>query len=100
MSVRVAGLCKRFTSAKLPAAHEVSFTVNSGSITTLLGPSGSGKTTVLRLIAGLERPDGGKVHFDNDDVTDVPVQKRGIGFVFQGYALFAHMTVRKNIGFG
>ena len=100
MSVRVEGLCKRFPSSKTPAVESASFTAPAGSITTLLGPSGSGKTTVLRLIAGLERPDAGVVHLDGQDCTRVPVQKRGVGFVFQGYALFQNLNVRQNIAFG
>jgi putative spermidine/putrescine transport system ATP-binding protein len=72
-----------------------------GTVTALLGPSGCGKTTLLRLLAGLARPDaGGRVLFDGRDVTDVPVERRNIGMVFQGYALFPHMTVARNIGYG
>jgi sulfate transport system ATP-binding protein len=71
-----------------------------GTITTLLGPSGSGKSTVLRLIAGLEYPDAGRVVIGGVDGTALPPQKRGVGFVFQSYALFPHMTVRKNVAFG
>ncbi|PSC76396.1 sulfate ABC transporter ATP-binding [Micractinium conductrix] len=71
-----------------------------GTITALLGPSGSGKTTLLRLIAGLEAPDQGRVFFDDDDITAYEVQDRDLGFVFQGYALFKHMTVADNITFG
>ncbi len=100
MSVVVTNLTKRFTHGGLPAVSAVSFTAPRGSITTLLGPSGSGKSTVLRLIAGLEHPDHGTIHFDDMDYTRLPVQKRQIGFVFQSYALFKHMTVRNNIRFG
>jgi len=101
MSVRVRGLTKRFgRSGEAAAAQEVAFEAPRGSITALLGPSGSGKTTVLRLIAGLEVPDGGRVEIDGVDVTRVPVQRRGVGFVFQGYALFEHLSVRRNIAFG
>jgi sulfate/thiosulfate transport system ATP-binding protein len=78
----------------------VSFTAPAGGITSLLGPSGSGKSTVLRVIAGLEQPDSGQILFGDQDVTGVPAQHRGLGFVFQSYALFKHMTVRKNIAFG
>jgi sulfate transport system ATP-binding protein len=74
--------------------------VPSGSLVALLGPSGSGKSTLLRVIAGLEQPDGGQVLLDGADITRVPVERRGIGFVFQHYAAFKHMTVRKNVAFG
>src|SRR4029077_4192118 len=72
----------------------------AGSLTALLGPSGSGKSTLLRVIAGLERPDSGTVELDGVDVTKLAPQKRGVGFVFQHYAAFKHMTVRENIAFG
>jgi sulfate transport system ATP-binding protein len=100
VSVSVRGLSKRFHGGSNPAVLGVDFDAPTGAITTILGPSGSGKTTVLRIIAGLEVPDTGRVSFDDRDATEIPVQKRGIGFVFQGYALFEHMTVRKNVGFG
>jgi sulfate/thiosulfate transport system ATP-binding protein len=100
MSVTVDNMSKVFANAKTPAVREASFVAPSGAITTLLGPSGSGKTTLLRLIAGLEKPQRGRVLFGEQDITRVPVQKRGVGFVFQGYALFAHLTVRDNIAFG
>ncbi len=74
--------------------------IPDGSLTALLGPSGSGKSTLLRTIAGLETPDGGVVRIGGEDVTYVPPQRRGIGFVFQHYAAFKHMTVRDNVGFG
>jgi sulfate/thiosulfate transport system ATP-binding protein len=100
MSLTVRSLTKRFTAAGTPAVADVSFTAAPGGITTLLGPSGSGKSTVLRIVAGLEQPDAGQVLFGEQDVTNLPTQKRGLGFVFQSYALFKHMTVRKNIAFG
>ena len=100
MSLTVENLTKRFTTRGTPAVSEVTFAAPTGGITTLLGPSGSGKSTVLRVIAGLEQPDGGRVLFGDRDFTHVPVQQRGVGFVFQSYALFKHMTVRKNIAFG
>ena len=78
----------------------VSVDVEAGSLTALLGPSGSGKSTLLRVIAGLEVPDGGTVTLGEDDVTATPPQQRGIGFVFQHYAAFKHMTVRENVAFG
>jgi len=82
------------------ALEDVSLQVPQGSLTALLGPSGSGKSTLLRVIAGLEIPDGGAVVIDGDDATGVPARRRGVGFVFQHYAAFKHMTVRSNIGFG
>jgi sulfate transport system ATP-binding protein len=98
--IAVRGLTKRFTDAGTPAVSGVTFAAPAGKITTLLGPSGSGKSTVLRIVAGLEHPDTGTVYFGATDVTDVPVQKREVGMVFQSYALFRHMTVRANIAFG
>ncbi len=100
MSVRAQNLTKRFPAAQTPAVADVSFCAPPGAITSLLGPSGSGKSTILRLIAGLDDPDSGSVHFSDDDVTAVPARERGVGFVFQNYALFRHMTVAKNIAFG
>jgi sulfate/thiosulfate transport system ATP-binding protein len=82
------------------ALDDVSVEVPAGSLTALLGPSGSGKSTLLRIIAGLERPDTGRVVIDDHDVTGRPPQKRGVGFVFQHYAAFKHMTVWKNVAFG
>jgi len=83
-----------------PALHDVSLDIRSGELIALLGPSGSGKTTLLRLIAGLERPSEGSVFFGNEDASHRTVQERNVGFVFQHYALFRHMTVADNIGFG
>src|SRR5690349_23983193 len=82
------------------ALHDVSLDVAPGSLTALLGPSGSGKSTLLRIIAGLEIPDTGTVHLDGEDVTLVDPQRREIGFVFQHYAAFKHLSVRDNVGFG
>lgn len=82
------------------ASRDVSFGVEKGSLTALLGPSGSGKTTILRMIAGLDRPDSGDILIDGVRVNDLPGSKRGIGFVFQNYALFRYMTVADNIAFG
>jgi len=78
----------------------VSVEIPSGSLTALLGPSGSGKSTLLRVIAGLERPDAGSVEIDGRDATNLAPQRRGVGFVFQHYAAFKHMTVRENVAFG
>ena len=82
------------------ALDNVDFVVPAGSLTALLGPSGSGKSTLLRAIAGLDEPDTGTITINGRDVTHVPPQKRGIGFVFQHYAAFKHLTVRDNVGFG
>ncbi len=98
MSIRVDQIVKRFTS--YPALGGVSLEIADGEFVALLGPSGSGKTTLLRIIAGLEFPDEGRISFGGEDVTDAPAAKRGIGFVFQHYALFGHMTVERNIAFG
>jgi sulfate/thiosulfate transport system ATP-binding protein len=101
MSVVIENLTKRFgASSEAAAVAGVSFEAPSGKITSLLGPSGSGKSTVLRVIAGLEEPDQGTVRIDGADTTNVPVRERGVGFVFQGYALFGNMTVYDNIAFG
>jgi sulfate transport system ATP-binding protein len=99
VSVTLRNVTKRFAAGVTPAVADVSFTAPTGGITALLGPSGSGKSTVLRVIAGLEQPDGGQVLFGGDDYTSRPTQERGVGFVFQSYALFKHMTARKNIAF-
>ena len=91
-------LTKRF--GDFEAVTDVSFTARAGSITALLGPSGSGKSTVLRMIAGLERPTAGRIRVGDQDVTGTSVQEREVGFVFQHYALFRHMTVTENVAFG
>ena len=82
------------------ALDNVDFDVPAGSLTALLGPSGSGKSTLLRAIAGLDQPDTGTITINGEDVTNIPPQRRGIGFVFQHYAAFKHLTVRDNVGFG
>ena len=98
MSIVVENATKKF--GDFLALEDVSITVPEGSLTALLGPSGSGKSTLLRTIAGLEELDEGRVLISGDEVTRQPVQQRGVGFVFQHYAAFKHMTVRENIAFG
>jgi len=98
MSIAVSRLSKRFGSFQ--ALDDVSLSIEDGALTALLGPSGSGKSTLLRIVAGLETPDTGSVVIDGEDVTARPPQERGIGFVFQHYAAFKHMTVRDNVAFG
>ena len=88
------------TYGDFKASDNVSFSVEKGKLVALLGPSGSGKTTILRMIAGLEKPDSGDILIDGKRVNDIPASKRGIGFVFQSYALFRYMTVYENIAFG
>src|SRR5439155_27026730 len=92
------GIVKRF--GDFTALDGVSVDVPSGSLTALLGPSGSGKSTLLRVAAGLEQPDEGVIRLEGRDVTKVPPQARGVGFVFQHYAAFKHLTVRENVAFG
>lgn len=82
------------------AVHDVSLEIKSGELIALLGPSGSGKTTLLRMVAGLEFPDSGHILFGEADATNIAVRERGVGFVFQHYALFPHMTIAENIAFG
>jgi sulfate transport system ATP-binding protein len=98
MSIRISGVSKRF--GEFLALDNISLEIPGGELTALLGPSGSGKTTLLRIIAGLEVPDSGTVHYYGEDVTHQPVRDRNIGFVFQHFALFRHMTVYDNIAFG
>jgi sulfate transport system ATP-binding protein len=98
MSIVVDSVSKRF--GDFVALEEVSLAVRDGSLTALLGPSGGGKSTLLRVIAGLEQPDTGRVMIAGEDATPQPPQRRNVGFVFQHYAAFKHMTVRKNVAFG
>jgi sulfate transport system ATP-binding protein len=96
--IEARGIVKRF--GDFTALDGVSVEVETGSLTALLGPSGSGKSTLLRVIAGLERPDAGQVFLETRDVTNIPSQHRGVGFVFQHYAAFKHLTVWENVAFG
>ncbi len=98
MAISIRGVSKRFGDAV--ALDDVSLEVAAGSLTALLGPSGGGKSTLLRVVAGLERPDTGRVFMDGEDLTDVAVRDRGVGFCFQHYAPFRHLTVRRNVAFG
>ncbi len=98
MKIDITNISKGF--GDFTALDDVSLEVPEGSLTALLGPSGSGKSTLLRIIAGLETPDGGTITIDGTDVSHVIPQKRGIGFVFQHYAAFTHMSVRENVAFG
>ncbi len=98
LAASVRGLSKRFKKSRV--LEDVSFDVAEGESLVLLGASGSGKTTILRIIAGLEQPDKGYVILHGQDVTDLPARERGVGVIFQSYALFPRMTVEKNIAFG
>jgi sulfate transport system ATP-binding protein len=98
MSIEVRNVTKKF--GDFVAVNDVSFTVPTGELVALLGPSGSGKTSLLRIVAGLERTDAGQVLFEGEDATRRDVRHRGVGFVFQHYALFRHMSVFENVAFG
>ena len=98
MSIEIRNISKQFGDFR--ALDDVNLDIASGELIALLGPSGCGKTTLLRIIAGLETPDTGSIHFSGEDTTDVHVRERGVGFVFQHYALFRHMTVFENVAFG
>ncbi|ACK50049.1 sulfate ABC transporter, ATPase subunit [Methylocella silvestris BL2] len=100
MQIRAQDIVKSFPGARRSALEGVSLNVGSGELVALLGPSGGGKTTLLRIIAGLDLPDSGKVFFGDEDASEKSVQERRVGFVFQNYALFKHLTVEDNIGFG
>ncbi|MGH8885880.1 MAG: sulfate/molybdate ABC transporter ATP-binding protein [Egibacteraceae bacterium] len=98
MSIRATNVTKRF--GDFVALDDVSVEIPTGSLTALLGPSGGGKSTLLRIIAGLEQPDAGTVEIAGEDSTALPPQRRNVGFVFQHYAAFKHLTVRRNVAFG
>lgn len=98
MSIEVKNLVKRFGTVTV--CDGLNLNIPSGELVALLGPSGSGKTSLLRIIAGLETPDGGSVLFNGEDATHVAVRERQVGFVFQHYALFGHMTIFENVAFG
>jgi sulfate transport system ATP-binding protein len=98
MSIEVKNLVKRFGSVTV--CDGLNLDIPSGELVALLGPSGSGKTSLLRIIAGLENPDSGSVLFNGEDATHVAVRERQVGFVFQHYALFGHMTIFENVAFG
>ncbi len=98
MSIVIDNVSKHFVGFR--ALNHISLEIPTGGLVALLGPSGCGKTTLLRIVAGLDQADQGHVHFDGDDMTRVPARDRRVGFVFQHYALFKHMTVFDNIAFG
>src|SRR5690242_4827458 len=103
VGVQVDGVSKRYVhrvKGEIYAARDVRLAVRPGEFLTLLGPSGCGKTTTLRIIAGFEKPDAGRIRFDGQDLTELPANQRNIGFVFQNYALFPHLSIFENVAYG
>ncbi len=98
MGIEISGINKNF--GDFVALRDIDLTIPSGGLTALLGPSGGGKSTLLRIIAGLETSDSGTIEIEGQDTTRVPAQRRNVGFVFQHYAAFKHMSVAKNVAFG
>jgi sulfate/thiosulfate transport system ATP-binding protein len=98
MSIEISGVSKKF--GDFVALEDVNVTIPTGQLTALLGPSGGGKSTLLRIIAGLDSADSGTINIEGTNATRLPAQKRNVGFVFQHYAVFKHMTVAKNVAFG
>ena len=98
MSIEIVGINKRF--GDFVALEDVNVSIPTGQLTALLGPSGGGKSTLLRIIAGLDKADSGRIEIEGTDATSLPARKRNVGFVFQHYAVFKHMTVAKNVAFG
>ena len=102
VSLSLKNICRRFIkdNEEFMAVNNVNLDVNPGEFLTFLGPSGCGKTTTLRMIAGFETPTSGQILVDGVDITNVPANERGLGFVFQNYALFPHMTIFDNVSYG
>src|SRR5918994_7678169 len=98
MSIKISGVGKRF--GDFVALRDIDLNIPTGELTALLGPSGGGKSNLLRIIAGLELSDTGTVEIEGNDATRLPAQKRNVGFVFQHYAAFRHLTVAQNVAFG
>lgn len=98
MSILIENISKKFENFQV--LNRINLEIKNGSLVALLGPSGSGKSTLLRILAGLETPDSGRIWLEGENTTNVPLQAREIGFVFQNYALFPHLTVSENISFG
>ena len=98
MKILLENLTKRYDATE--AVSQLNMTIENGALHFILGPSGCGKTTTLRMLAGLEKPTCGKIYFDATDVTELSPSERGIGMVFQNYALWPHMTIEENITYG
>src|SRR3954447_14863835 len=98
--IRIERISKTYSGSKVPAVRDVSLAIADREFMVLLGPSGCGKTTLLRMIAGLEYPDAGRIIIGDRDITDLPPRRRGIAMVFQSYAVFPHLSVFENIAFG